>query len=290
MVWPLNKKKKESENKYAASIVHIKIFKAYESLKTCIAEFDAEQSKDDNYGLIVSGDEDRFKESLEINPHQVIDLLKYKLDLTGKQSSEKIDIVKKKISEQERQIKDYELVDFMIVKDNVKVQINKIDELNKLNYLKILRDVVFNEGSGSFEVINFKGQREMHYDYIQGLLYPVFFSTSKHTTSPANDTKKKIYKEKQDMIDKQFNDEIGGGELGWFTRIMKIAFVILFIALMAGNYYTWAKGAELSNQIANSDIAKLELATARCNVEIKIIYIGTQQRTNSKKHTQIPIN
>lgn len=271
---------KKDENKLSSSVVSIKINKLFgDKIPMTVAEFQAEQTKDESYNLTLKGDNGNFNEPVEILKHNIITMLKYKLDFSGKSVTEKLNAVDKAITSQEVRLKNLRSKDF-IEKQEVEnketkekeikeVQVNKIDEENKLTQLKILRDSVKNEGDGSFEFINSQGQREMNFTLIDGILYPVFYNATKHTMYPANDTKKKIHREEAINLRDEYLEEIGGGQQSWFSYIMKIAMVVLLLGGFGFIYYTSQMSADAAKFWENSDTAKLERAATQCQIEIK---------------------
>ena len=222
-----------------------------------IAEFDAVQEKE-GYNLVLVGDNGKFREDLEIIKHDIITFYKDKLKLMseGMTREQKIKVVKEKIRQQEelvKKIKDGEIKnEIKEVKNDKDVVITKraniIDEQNKLTAFKVLLYDIENEGEGSYEIINLGGQREKHFLYMDGMLYPYFHRATDLTLHPDIATKRKHHRSEQLLLDRDLTEETKSVFTGVFLNIMKVLFIVLFALTIIWSSNVNKKAIEIADQ------------------------------------------
>lgn len=270
---------KEPQTKIGSPQVRIVIKRLMGNMPVVIAEFDAMQDRDSDYNLKLINAEYDFKEDITIANHRIIDSLKYKLDImntTGETPKDtrnkRLEIIKKAVLKQEKKIKelkngietkpgtkvkqptkpvdtfedDLELPaekDSRETVPDVKTHTNVIDEEYKLAELKALRFCIENESEGSYEEINVQGARQMSFLLMDGVLYPYKHASTNVTLYPDIGSKRKIYKDKQDIIDAEYLDENRGAFSGLWKNMGQIVLAVLIVA----NIY-WAM--ELSSDRA----------------------------------------
>jgi len=262
MKFPKFIKKKESDEskrqKISKPVVHIVIKRLMGNMPIIVAEFDAVQDRDDDFNQKLINDEYHFKEDLDISKHKIIELLKYKLDLENIKAEDvdgdgkvtkrdvlkmKLKAIDKKIAEQEIIVKDLKYNDKKKVlkpgeDEELKEEgddLNLIDEEYKLNQLKALRFVVQNEGDGTYEEINSSGARQMTFLLKEGVFYPYYHCATNVTLYPDIGSKRKIYKERQSMIDGDFAEENRNPFTGIFKYALQVIFVLLIISAIYWN-------------------------------------------------------
>lgn len=239
---------KKKDKTIQGNLTHIVIYRELaNNLPVAVAEFDAQQEKDDNYNLVLVNENEKFKEDISFVEDPLVSFFKYKLDLIKSEKSrkEKIDLIEQKIAEQQKLIKS--ISDGFLNIDGKKTKVNRIDEENKLTIYKILKYDYENKGDGSYEIINTQGQKEIHFLTKDGVLIPYFHKSSGNLTKyPDLSSKRKIYKEVQDMIDKERLDEqkdVFGGVIG---LILKILLVVMLVGNIIAFGLNMDKARELS--------------------------------------------
>ena len=268
---------KPKEEKLTSDSVRIRIKRLMANkVPVTIATFIAEQKKDENFNVILEGDDGRFKQELSIMKERVIDILKSKLELRGYSQEKKLQIINQKIREQEDRIKKIEKGEIIyregisekdlekLKKDNPDaVKVNIINERNKLKHYKVLKYIVENEGDGSYEEIDVDGMRCMSFLSKDGDLIPIFHNASKVSMYEDIASKKKFYKQEQDKIELEFlreNKSIFGG---YFDNFLKVVFIILFIANVIWAGYNASVAKKYAELYSSSSLAKITETNAK---------------------------
>ena len=277
-------KKKETDEskrqKISKPVVHIVIKRLMGNMPIIVAEFDAVQDRDDDFNQKLINEEYHFKEDLDISKHKIIELLKYKLDLENIKAEDvdgdgkvtkkdvlkmKLKAIDKKIAEQEIIVKDLKYNDKKkVLKPNEDEELkeegddlNLIDEEYKLNQLKALRFVVQNEGDGTYEEINSSGSRQMTFLLKEGVFYPYYHCATNVTLYPDIGSKRKIYKERQAMIDGDFAEENRNPFTGIFKYALQVIFVLLIISAIYWNLELQKDRQEFTDFMDQSAMASI---------------------------------
>lgn len=294
----LNKIKeiKKPRNNLSSNVVSIKILTEFGgNIPMVVMEFEATQERDSYHNLVLLNEDHNFKEDLEVVKSEIIEDLKYKLNFIGKSEDKKLKIVDEAILRQEQLLIKLKSHDYVLTKEKSKEKeyFNKIDEQNKLNKLKILKESVKSEGEGSYEAINRDGMREYTYTLKQGLLYPVFYNSCKNTLYPAIDSKKKIYKEEQDALKQEYLDELGGTGTGLFRNVIIAGMVTAFLATLLAMYWGFSYAGDMAKSYDDSEMAKIERAATICQQQITestVKYRNLLDNYNSCKWDVIKLN
>ena len=269
-----NKKKNVKTNSPTVKIV-IKGLLA-NNVPNVLAEFRAEQSKDNNTNWVLINEAQEFKHELEVNRLKIIDDLKFKLDILSMPPIQQMKNIDSAIVKQQQFIKlisnDFLLKDdksgeFQTekVEDNGKqtdkrIRVNLIDEKAKLEHLKILKEDLQKDRKGSYQIFNIDNERQIEFfqrgsDYI-----PIFHGAITGNTQPDSATSNKIYVEGQIKIDQDFIDENTNPLSGLWGKIMFGIYLIFFISTIIFN-------AQLHERDANISATILE-ETSQCRGEL----------------------
>lgn len=237
--------KKDKNESLSGNIVNINIYRLMSDRTPIqIAEFPALQTKDENYNINLENPDANFKEELGIQRDKIIDYLVYKLELNKLKYDDKIKKVKEKINSIESDIKN--------LKDGEinGVQINSVDLDVELQQYKVLKYTIENSGDGSFEIINKNNTRELHLLYQDGILIPYFWRSTKSEDSiltiyPEIASKRKFYKQEQDII----NEERLSEQSNFFSGIKGLIITIAITLLIIGNLIWASRNFENANTL-----------------------------------------
>ena len=280
---------KKDEKGITEQTIHIVVKRIMGKVPVIVGEFDAIQERDNNFNITAVNEDYNFREELDISKHNILDFLKYKLELRNFSNEKKLEKLDEKIKQLEDIMKDYKAgkipndKPFKVKKETLTpslrdkvteedideqgfVFVNKIDLEDEITQYKVLRYAIENDGEGSYEIINATGKRQMEFCIIEGVLYPYFHrtNTSKGTVLtmyPDITSKRKFYKEADDRILEDFlksqNDGIFTGIKG---IIITIAIVILFITGTILHVRVNTRGQELDLEIENAIAPYREIA------------------------------
>jgi len=219
-----------------------------------VTTFVATQTRDSSYNLQLEGLDGQFKEDVTILKEKVIEYLIYKLNLKNIPLNERIRIIKEAIKKQEDYIKsitnsgkaqplqkDGESSPTQSTTKTDTAQVNILTEERTLQQFKVLLFCVQNEGTGSYEELTADGFRKMTFLYQDGMLYPYFIKAPVEgeeflTLYPDIGSKRKFYKNTQDLIDAERREEMRNPLGNAFFNIMKVLFVVLFVLNMFWSY------------------------------------------------------
>jgi hypothetical protein len=244
-----------------------------------IAKFRAIQNRDRTFNLKIINEEFDFKDDLDLTKNIIIDSLNYKLDLVNISDEEKLIKINAEILKQEQTIKEIELKG----ESNKFAEIgnkNIHDERHRLNCLKVLKHTISNKGRGTFEEINMEGFRQRTYLLQNGTLIPYFHNAEKVTLYPHQAINRKIHRETQDMIDRDFIDENTSKGGLMFNNFLKIAVVILLILNVWWGMENQSTSAELSDMATNSQWAEI-MKDSKASALLCAEYLSTQVSTNN---------
>lgn len=253
--------------------------------------------KDENGNRIIKDDDLQLKEEISYSRHALVsDVLfkvKHRLDSKEKQIEKineaikkqedlvnsirdgKIEISKKKETENDPLLKEDIDLDEVNIKNN-KIKVNVISEKVKLNVLKVSKYTLENEGAGSFSRVGSDGIRVLEYVLEDGDLKPIFFKSSKIENEPIKlyvdqAQKKKYYKEADNMIEDDYLAQTNSP----FRGIAQIILIGLFVALFLGNIW-WtldnnARSNELDEQYSTSAVANILRDVESVNKQCAVI-------------------
>lgn len=229
----LLKKKKGNDTKISSNEVCV-IIKGLLGGKTPreIGRFKAIEENDENYNLVLRGDDGKFKENIDNVKHDIIDYLKYKLDLNQTSYKEKIQLVKDKIIKQENKIRDIEDGYHVDEKTKIKTKVNLYDEEDRLRHYKTLLFSIENEGDGSYIELLQDGTRQITFLSQDGILTPYFMNAPKVTMYPDIGSKRKLYRGEQLLIDQELKDDLAGdwgNLLKWAIKIIPVVILVINI-------------------------------------------------------------
>jgi len=252
----IKESKEVSKNKNIAKNETIIIIKRLMGqVPITVATFKATLERDNDFNLVlVNKDVSNFKEDVSITKNKLIDMLRYKLDFSGKTMAEKIKVIDLAITEQEKILKDIKTKD---ADDDLQTTNNIIDEDYRLCTLKTLRFTVKNESEGSYEEINEEGYKQMMYLSIDGIFYPYFHSSTNITLYPDISSKRKIHKERQDMVEQDYLNENKGLFSGWFLTIFKFLLIGIFILNIYWTFDLNTTRSEFENMLDSSAYAEM---------------------------------
>lgn len=259
------RRKKKSRNKNVSeNKVRIEVWRLLGgNVPYSIAKFEATQFRDVDNNLVLVDANNNFKDDVDIVKHKLIGDLHERLELHKENIDERIEIVKKRIKEQQSRIakiKDgyiEEEVEADGKKEKKKTRVNQIDEDCKLREYTALLDVLQNSGEGSYETIDSDGLKRIFYLYKEGILIPYKIIKAKTTMYPDISTKRKAYKENQDLIDQDYANDTKGIFSGWRKWV---AIAIMLIWLIANIYYS----VNLNRAYANFDEQKAAQYGTQC--------------------------
>lgn len=257
-------KKKKTEKSISENTVRIEVFRLLGgSVPYSIAKFEAIQVKDADNNLTLVNHSQAFKDDVDIVKHKLMVDLWDRLEFHKKDPEERLSYVEKKIKDQQQlisSIKDGFISKTVEVdgKETIKkVKVNKIDEDCKLREYKALLEVLKNDGEGSYESVDTDGLKKIYYLYKEGIFIPYKFIKSKTTLYPDISTKRKLYKENQNLIDQDFFNDNKGFFSGW-KRYVGIAIMVIW--LIANIYWS----VNLNSGYANFDERKSEEYSTKC--------------------------
>jgi len=249
----LNIFNKKQDKGFDSKVIHIVIKRLISGVTPqTVAEFNATQTRDNNFNLTVVNEDENFKEDIEFAKNETIFHLKYRLDLEKYDLKEKIEVINESIKKQQervRKIKDGKIDDLVV---------NVFDEKSKLRKLKVLKYVVENESKGSYEELNSKGQRQITFLLNNGVFVPYFHKAPVDEKGenidlhPDIGSKRKIFKEKDQELEKRMLEaQLGflGTNLG---KILTIAFIILFIGNMMGYWENMQRSQQITKTLDDS--------------------------------------
>jgi hypothetical protein len=258
------KKDEKKTKKVSENVVRIEVLRLLGgTVPYTIAKFEATQERDSDNNLVLIESAYSFKDDVDIVQHKLIQDLDERLELHKKSIEERKEVVKKKIVEQQdliSKIKDgyiHKKVTENGKEVEKKIKINKIDEDKKLREYRILLTHLEENGAGSYETIDSDGLKRIMYLYKEGILIPYKFISVKNTLYPDISTKRKVYKENQDLIDQEFFNDNKGFFSGWKKWV---AIGIMVIWLLSNIYYS----VNLNRAYATFDENKAEEYSTKC--------------------------
>jgi len=263
-----SKKRKEQDKRKNISkpTIHVIIKRLMGNMPITIAEFDAILDRDDDFNQKIINEEYHFKEDIDVSAHKIIELLKYKLDLENLKAdnpsdlkNKKLEAIDKKIAEQETIVKTIKFSSTEVQgievdpdKDEGESTGNIIDEDYKLQQLKALRFVVQREGEGVYEEVNANGTRQMMFLQKEGVFYPYYHCSTNVTLYPDIGSKRKVYKERQAMIDADYIDENKNPFSGIWKNVLWIMLIIIFLLNVYWSMELSKDRQEFSNMVDSS--------------------------------------
>jgi hypothetical protein len=279
--------KKKEEETITGTAVNVKIIRHMaDRIPVQVAYFKAYMTKDENFNLTLEQKSEDFKEDYSMEKLQIIENLKLKLKLTDLTLDEKIKTVKEAIQKQQGIIKEIQqLKGYVFQRDkegNIeyhaqggpkKIEVNIIDQQKLLRHYETLLHKIKNEGEGTYEGINLEGEREITFLSKDGVLVPVYYNSSEATQYPDMSTKRKLYRQYNDMLEKRFleaQQDFFGTVLG---KIVTIVMIILFIANILWSHQNFQNSKEI-NVLLDSSVYKNMLDQAQ-NSAIKCAYYYT---------------
>jgi len=260
------KKKDKDKKSVSENLVRIEVFRLLGgNVPYSIAKFEALQDKDADNNLVLIESSNSFKDDVDITKNKLIQNLKDRLELHKLDEQEKIETVKKRIAKQQDHISS--IKDGYIIKKvtdpetkkekEVKIKVNKIDEDCKLREYKALLDVLKNDGEGSYETVDADGLKRIFYLYKEGILIPYKFIKAKTTLYPDISTKRKLYKENQDLIDQDFLNDNKSFFSGWKRYVL---FVILMLWTVSLIYFS----LNLNQKVLDFETIKADEYGTKC--------------------------
>lgn len=259
----LFKKKKNKDKNISENSVKIEVFRLLgDNVPYSIAKFEAMQVRDSDNNLVLVNMSNSFKDDVEIVRHKLISDLEFTLELHKLGDKEKIETVQKRIKSQEDYIQN--IVDGYYVRKQTeeekknkisppKIKVNLIDEQNKLSKYKVFLESLEYNGEGSYEIIDSDGKKKVQYMYKEGILYPIKYVKSKTSMYPDVSTKRKTYKQEQDLIDQEYLNDAKGLLSGWKQYL----FLALIVIMVIGNIYWSVKLYGAYENYDSSNIAEL---------------------------------
>jgi hypothetical protein len=263
-----SKKRKEQDKRKNISkpTIHVIVKRLMGNMPITIAEFDAILDRDDDFNQKIINEEYHFKEDIDVSAHKIIELLKYKLDLENLKAdnpadlkAKKLEAIDKKIAEQENIVKTIKFSSTEVQgievdpdKDEGESTGNIIDEDYKLQQLKALRFVVQREGEGVYEEVNANGTRQMMFLQKEGVFYPYYHCSTNVTLYPDIGSKRKVYKERQAMIDADYIDENRNPFSGIWKNVLWIMLIIVFLLNVYWSMELSKDRQEFSNMVDSS--------------------------------------
>lgn len=227
--------------------------------------FYAEEDRDNNNNKVIKSEEYDFKKNLEIEKEDFIEVLSNKMELMRiSAKSSRVEKIQDKIKEQKELIRKIENKE-SIKKPKGDEYYNIWTEKNRLRQYEIFLYTIRNEDNDSvYEFINEEGLKEYNYVMIDGLFYPMFYNPTTKTFHVGVSSKQKLYKDKDTALIEEYNEDMFGGKRNWFSNIPRIAFVILFIAMLVVTSYSTKLSLEYSKSLDESSIHKVEMSALKC--------------------------
>ena len=244
---PFKKKDNSKKEGISGTKIHVVINRLMSDITpVVVAEFEAQQQKDDSFNFQIVNHDLKFKEDLSIVKERVLDYIIYRLELKNKTKADAIKLVETKIDaidkelkgikdgKIEKEVEEYNEKTNKTTKVKKWIKINRIDKENELNHYKVLKFNIETKGDGSYERMNGNGDREIQFATIEGVLYPYFWRSNKEKDSrlliyPDMVSKRKFYKEASERV----LDDYVRSQNGFFSGIkgilVTIAIVLLFI-------------------------------------------------------------
>jgi len=241
-----------------------------------VAEFKAEETNDENYNLILQGDGGSFKENIDNVKHDVIDYLKYKLDIKQMPFERKIKTIKDTITTQEKKIKDIDN-GFWKDENGKSIKVNIYDEEDKLRHYKALLFCVENDGDGSYIELLQDGTRRITFLSEEGILTPYFHNASNVSMYPDVGSKRKQFRSEQLLIDQELKDDLSndwGNLLKWALKVVPVVLLVLNIFWSSN---LMSRSSELDNFYDESYIKTLSEKFDMTNIKCADYYAQTME-------------
>lgn len=241
---------------------HIYVFKPLgRDVPQEIVSFFAEQKKDASGSMFLVNEANNFREPLAISKDEAIQDLRDKLELKNLSIEEQRKKISTAIGIQERKIRNTKKglleVETKVEdgKEN-KIQkelkkVNIIDEQKYLRQLKVVYYFINHSEEGSYDSIDGNGFRQRFYLYDEGALIPIFWDRKTATLHTAVDSRIKLYRSDQDLIDADYIDENKDG-MGKIFRGLMIFFMII---LIIGNIWLFGNNLERSGELDEKSLA-----------------------------------
>lgn len=255
------KKKDTNEINISSAEVRVVIKRMLGKVPVTIASFTATQQRDEVKNLVLVSAENDFKEDMNFTQQKIIDSMKTALEVSNISSEEKAKKLREKVENQNALIRSIkEGYAYVKTKNKVtgeekkeKVKVNYIEEENRLKLYKLLEFHYKHYGEGSYEEIDNDGFRRITFKFQEGIFYPYYFCDDSTTIYADMTSKRKIYKQEQDLIDLDYLNENKHFLSGW-KGIAVLAFCLLFLF---GNMFYSYKLHNMYNQWDESNIADL---------------------------------
>lgn len=219
-----------------------------------IVSFFANQEKDASGAMFLVNKENNFREPLAISRDESIEDLQYRLELKDLTIEEQRKKISAAIDSQEKKIRNTKKGLLEIKKNNGKPEneiqeklqkINIIDEQKYLRQLKVVYYLINHTKEGSYDSIDGQGFRQRFYLYDEGALIPIFWDRKTASLHTAVDSRIKLYRSDQDLIDADYIDENRDG-LG---KIFKGLIIFFMIILIIGNIWVFGQNLNRSGEL-----------------------------------------
>ena len=270
-----------------------------------IVSFFADQQKDSSGAMFLVNEANNFREPLAISRDESIADLRYKLDIKDLKIEEQRKKIKLAIEQQERkirntrhgllEIKEKEQNNDELNEPQKKLKkVNMIDEQKYLRQLKVVYYLINHSEDGSYDSIDGQGFRQRFYMYDEGALIPIFWDRKTATLHTAVDSRIKLYRSDQDLIDADYIDE-NRDTLGKIFRGLIIFFMII---LIIGNIWLFGNNLERSGEldarsnsmaevIKDSNFGQCVRSIAESNEELRLLLDIYRTELNESDETVI---
>lgn len=246
LMFPFNKKKKESKSEFSgisSQEIIIKIFRDLGSnVPTCVGQWDAIETRDSFGGMVIENKKINFLEDVDFNKKEIFEELNILLKIKNKNKQESLKILEQKIITQKKKIKYLERF----------IELNAIfnypDEQGLLRNLTVLYNNINNitNDRGSFFTLE-NGKRCYSFVKQNGQYHPIWYSVDNYTTYPDYTRKHKIANNETEIFKSEWAEFLRKYSTHGSIALMAIILAILIIAVGWGGFKVMEKSRTLDS-------------------------------------------
>jgi len=198
----------------------------------------------DNIVYTYESDTFRLKEDeVQVMNKSIADIIT-KLKLIDEDHIEQASIINKTIKDREALINQANKGD--LIDPQTKKPYNVRDLENEVNQLKVLKEYLRDYNDDSSNIwIDKDGMKHVYFDFIKGVLYPMYWNNVKHVIHPDATVKKKHFKSAQEKIEDRLKRKVNGTTFGTWDAILKVGMLVVIVVFAVLSF----KMYNLNNEI-----------------------------------------
>lgn len=267
------KNEQEKNQRLAENLVRIRVYRYINQSPIEIGVFEATLDRDENDNVLITNEDQLFKEELPGQRDALINEIISRLESGEKTPKTQIDKLQNEIEKQEKIIANTKEGKVSVKnKDGTKteIKVNIITERVKLTLLKAaLYTIKFLKGEGTYETIESDGVRTLFYAVQDGSVKPCFWKAPTMDGEPVIVTpdvtqRQKFYKSKMDELRDDYLKSQNTMWKGILSVIVQVLFILFFIGniIFAVHLVNWQK--EIAKDADMDELSKCTTQLDQC--------------------------